>query len=142
MCDSGLRGDVGERAITIVAKQVRSRLASDGKALQPRPVHQKNVEPTVVVVIVEGNAAARGFEQIFILVFAPVDRFGVQSGLTCDVEKAHAQIAAVDRRFVSRGSGFLLRRTRSQPARTGHRQHAFQRKHECRTAERFQKNAA
>ena len=93
--DSGLRGHVGEGAVAIVAKQMRRRFAPRGKALEPRAVHQKNVEPSVVVVVVEGNAAAGGFQQIFVLVLAAENGFRVQPGFARDVEKADAQIAAL-----------------------------------------------
>ncbi len=95
MRDSGLRGHVGECAVAIVAKQMRSRFAARGKAFEPRAVHQKDVEPSVVVVIVEGNAATGGFEQILVLVLAAKDRFRIQAGFARHVEEAHAQIAVL-----------------------------------------------
>ncbi len=78
--DAGLRGHVGESAVAIIAKKMRSRLAAGGKAFQPRAVHEKNIEPAVVVVIVEGDAAARGFQQIFVFVLAAENCFRIQSG--------------------------------------------------------------
>src|SRR5208283_3704339 len=142
MRDSGLGGDVGERAVSIIAKQVRGRFGAWGKALESRAIYQKNIEPPIVVVIVERNTAAGGFEQILVLVPASEDGFRIQPGLTGDVEKADVQIAAVDRRFVFRRRGLLLSCARPHPARTSHRQHAVEREYKCRTAERFQKNAA
>ena len=98
--DAGLRGHVGEGAVAIIAKQMRSRFAAGGKALEPRSVHQKDIEPSVIVVIVEGNAAARGFEQILVLVLAAKNRFRVQPGFAPDVDEAYAQIAALGWRFI------------------------------------------
>ena len=42
-----------------------------GKAFQAPAVDQEEVEPAVVVVVVEGQAAAGGFEQIFVLASPP-----------------------------------------------------------------------
>ena len=98
--DSGLRSDVGESAIAIVLEKMRSRLAARGKAFQARAVHQKNVEPSIVVVVVEGNAATGGFEQVFVLVLAAENGLRVQSRFATDVDKANAEISARRSRFV------------------------------------------
>ena len=95
MRDSGFCGDVGESAIAIVAEEMRRGLAARRKAFQPRSIHQKNIEPAVVVVIVEGNAATRGFEQIFIFVLSAEDGFRIQAGFASYVEKADAKIGAL-----------------------------------------------
>src|SRR4051812_44084112 len=67
-------------------------LAARGKSFEPRAVNQKDVEPSVVVVIVERDAAACGFEQILVLVLAAEDGFGIESGLSRHVSKADAEI--------------------------------------------------
>src|ERR1700689_3287917 len=102
MHNSGLRGHVSESTVPIVAKQMRSRFRARGKALESRSVHQKNVEPAIVVVIVEGNAAAGSFQEIFVLVLAAEDGFRVEAGLSGDVEKPDAQIVVPDLRNVLR----------------------------------------
>jgi len=89
--DPGLRGHVGEGAVTVVAEEVRSRFAPRRKTLQPRPVHKEDVEPPVVVVVVEGDAAASGFQQIFVLVLAAKNSLRVQSRFARYVEEAHAK---------------------------------------------------
>lgn len=104
MRDAGLRGNVGEGAVAIIAKEMRSRLASGWKAFQPRSIHKKNIEPAVVVVIVKSYAATRGFEEIFIFVLAAKNCFRIQSGLTPDIDEAHAQIGSLGRSFALRGS--------------------------------------
>ena len=91
--DAGFGGDIGESAVAIVLEQMRGGLLAGGEAFQARAVHQKNIEPAVVVVIVEGDAAAGGFEQIFILVLAAENRFGVESGFFRDVDEIDARAA-------------------------------------------------
>src|SRR5580704_17243245 len=142
MRDAGLHGYIDESAVAIIAKQMRSRFAPWRKAFQSRSVHQKNVEPAVVVVIVEGNAAAGGFQQILVLVLAAEDGFRVQARFAGDIEKADAQIVILDLRCAFRWLGILLRRGRLQPARTSHREHALEREHKRGTAEKFHKSAA
>ena len=61
MDKSGLRSNVGKSSIAIVFEKMRDRFVAGLKSLKPRTVHQKNVEPAVVVVIVESNPAAGGF---------------------------------------------------------------------------------
>src|SRR5580692_4280755 len=141
MRDAGLHGYIDESAVAIIAKQMRSRFSACRKAFESRSVHQKDVEPAIVVVIVEGNAAAGGFEQILVFVLAAEDGFRVQAGFAGDIEKADAQIVILDLRCAFRWLGILLRRGRLHPARTSHCEDALEREHKRGTAERFQKNA-
>ena len=57
------------------------RLLPLRKALQPRAVHQENIQPAVVVVVVKRHAATGRLQQIFILVLAAKNGFGVQPSL-------------------------------------------------------------
>ncbi len=50
------------------------------KAFQPPAVHQENIEPAIVVVVVKREAAAGCFEKILVLVLAAVDRLDGQPG--------------------------------------------------------------
>src|SRR5881275_896076 len=63
----GLHGDISEGSIAIIFEEMRGRFLASWKSLKPPAVHQKNVQPTVIVVVVESNPAARGFKQIFVL---------------------------------------------------------------------------
>jgi len=103
--DAGLRGDIGESAITIIFKEVGDWFLAKSGGLELATVDKENVEPAVVVIVVEGDAAAGGFEEIFIFVFAAVDGFGVEGGVFGDVEKIHAEGR------VGGGSGFFGVRT-------------------------------
>ena len=65
---------------------------SGGKTFEAPSVDEKNIQPAVVVVIVESNAAAGGLEEIFIFVFAAEDGLGVEARLASNVDEAAAQI--------------------------------------------------
>ena len=95
--EPSLERDVGESAVAIVLEQVVERLFARWKAFEPRTVDQKNVEPAIVVVVIERDAAASGLEQVFVLVLAAKDRLGVESGFFCNVDKGDAEITAEGR---------------------------------------------
>ena len=90
MAQSSFCGHVGECAVAIVLEQMRRGFVSRGKAFQSRAIHQKNVEPAVVVVVVEGHSAAGGLQQIFVLMFSAKNGFHVQTGFAADIYKADA----------------------------------------------------
>src|SRR5579864_5762627 len=72
------------------------------ETFQPRAVDQKNIQPAVVVVVIEGDATASGFEQVLVLVLATVDGFCVEPRLSRDVQKADPKLGT-GRRFWFRG---------------------------------------
>src|SRR5579862_9612740 len=113
-----------------------SRRAAGGKALKPGTVHQEDIEPAIVVVIVKSDAASGGFEEIFIFVFAAEDGFRIQTRFTANVQEADAKVGTLCL-FRWRRIGLLLRLcSRSQPVGTGQREHVLEREHESRAAER------
>src|SRR5207249_4346643 len=86
-----------ECAVSIIFEKMGRWLLALGETFQARSVHQENVEPAVVVVIVKSHAAASGLKQIFVLVLAAVDCFGVQSGFAGDIDKTYAEIGGFGR---------------------------------------------
>ncbi len=112
---AGLRGDVGEGAVAIVLEQMRGGFLSGREAFQTRAVHQENIQPAVVVVVVESDAAAGGLQQIFVLVLAAVDGFGVESGFAGDVDEAQSQAGCRVLRVRRRPE--KMRATGGEPAR-------------------------
>src|SRR5579859_2125387 len=110
-----------------------------GKAFQASAVDQKNVEPAIVVVIVESDAAAGGLQQIFVFVFAAENCFHVESGFAGHVDKTDAQGARGGRRrWLGRGgvcglrdwqmSAFCRRRPKK-------RENILKREHQRRTTQ-------
>ena len=126
-----------------------------GKTFEAPAVHKKNIEPVVVVVIVERDAAARGLEQIFILVFPAEDSFDVEAGFAGDVEEADADFLrrrgigiCVGRRSLLRIRGGRLAESFQRPdrivvrtQRTRESEDAFDWQDQRGTAERFKKGA-
>ena len=101
-----------------------------GKAFEACAIHQEDVEPAIVVVIVKGDATPGRFQQIFILMLSAEDGLCVQARLTSYIEKADAEICALLFRRIR-----TLPRTPEQPSGTHQREYAFQRKNERGTAE-------
>src|SRR4029077_9899939 len=60
MNEARLSGDVGESTVAIIFVQAIGGLLAGRKAFQTRAIHQENIEPAIVVVIVEGDAATGG----------------------------------------------------------------------------------
>ncbi len=83
---AGLFGDVGKGAVAIVAKQIAGGMAIPQGWIEAGSVHQKNVEPAIVVVVEQRHAAAHLFEQELLVVRAAGNVPGVgQAGLGGDV---------------------------------------------------------
>src|SRR5947199_8813320 len=100
---------------------MRGGLASRRETLQPRSVDQEDIQPAVIVVVIEGDTAASGFEQIFVLVLAAVNGFCVEPGFSRDIQEADPEVGT-RRRFWFRRR--LLQQTmRTGPERTHERQH-------------------
>ena len=79
--EAGFDGDVGEGAVAVVFEEMAGRRSWPfGEAFEAGAVDEEDVEPVVVVVVVEGDSAAGGFEEVFVLVLASVDGAGVEAG--------------------------------------------------------------
>ncbi len=96
VCEAGFGGDVGEGAVAIVFEEVRDGFLALGKAFDTGAVDEEDIDPVVVIVVEESYAAACGFEEISVFVFATVDGFGVEAGLAGDVDEADAERSAGD----------------------------------------------
>src|SRR5271156_6455859 len=59
--EAGTFGDIGEGAVAIIFEQTAMRLVALGETFEAPAIHEKYVEPAIVVVVVEGQAAAGGF---------------------------------------------------------------------------------
>ena len=77
MRQSGFERHIGKRSVAIIFEKMIDRFLSRGKPFQSRAVHQENIQPAIVVVVIECDAAASRFQQIFVLVLAAKDRFCV-----------------------------------------------------------------
>src|SRR5205814_10248800 len=91
MNESGLRSYVSEGAVAIVFEEMRGGLLAWRKTFQPPAVHEKNIEPTVVIVVVKCHAATGRLEQVFVLVLAAIDRFSIESSLAPNIDECRAK---------------------------------------------------
>jgi len=67
-------------------------LLAGGKTFETPAVDEKNIEPAVVVVIIESDAAAGGLEEIFVFVLAAENGFDIKAGFVRDVKEGYAKI--------------------------------------------------
>ena len=63
----GLFSNIGKRSVLVVAVEMIGRLLALRKSLKRGSVDEENVEPAVVVVIEQGDAAPRGLDDVFLL---------------------------------------------------------------------------
>jgi hypothetical protein len=86
-----------------------ARFLAGGETFQAPAVDEKYVKPAIVIVIVEREATASGFKQIFILAFAPVGSFDGQARLLDDIDEIDAEGSSFDGRFRTFGRRHWLR---------------------------------
>src|SRR5205814_1707894 len=85
--EAGFAGHVGERAVVVIPVQVAHRGGLSVRRLQACAVDQKNIRPPVVVVIEDGDAAARCLEDVLLAALAADDRARGETGRGGDVAK-------------------------------------------------------
>src|SRR5258708_17983855 len=73
-------GDVRKRAVVVIAIKMVGGSFALGKTRQSCAVHQKNVEPAVVIVVENGGAGAYGCDDVFFRVLGAEGEWGGQSG--------------------------------------------------------------
>src|SRR5579875_1548993 len=78
------------------------RRIATGKPLKPPSIDQEKINPSIIVVIVEGEAATGGLQQIFVMAYAAIDCHCIQAGFLYDVVELHTQRSPRNRRFRAR----------------------------------------
>src|SRR2546429_2715114 len=91
---AGFGGDVGERAIVVVAIEVARRGFAGRQLFQCCAVDDKYVRPAVIVIIEDGDAGPGSLDDVFLLVFAAEDDRCCKTGLLCDVGKMRDRLCA------------------------------------------------
>lgn len=104
-----LRRNVGERAVAVVLVEAADRLLTfRERGLKTRAVYKEQVEPAVIIVIKEGDAAAGGFEQKLVLLFGSKDRFRIETGFARYIDELDAKRKAgykrIEREHGNRGA--------------------------------------
>src|SRR5579863_1271127 len=92
-------GNVGEATVAIILEEAAVGLLAGRKSFEPPAVHQENIQPAVIVVIVECKATAGGLKKILVLALASIDGLVGQSGLFHHVHKAESERRAFYRRL-------------------------------------------
>ena len=64
---AGFARDIGKRAVAIVVEEIAGGLAAGGGGIEGGTVDQEDIEPAVVIVVDEGDAAAHLFDQILLV---------------------------------------------------------------------------
>src|ERR1019366_6280834 len=80
------------------------RLLTRREAFQAPAVHQEDIQPTIVVVIIETQATAASFQKIFVLSLAAIDGFHGQARFFDNIYETEAERGALNRRLWSRWS--------------------------------------
>jgi len=62
--------DISEGAITVIFEEVTRGLLALGKAFQTPAVYQENVEPAIVVVVIERYSTACRLQQVFVFLYS------------------------------------------------------------------------
>jgi hypothetical protein len=75
------------------------RFLALGETLEAPAIDKEEVEPAVVVIVVEGEAAAGGFEKIFVFADAAEDGFDVEARAFDDIDEGDAEWSAFDGGF-------------------------------------------
>ncbi len=110
---SGLLGHVGEGAVAIVLEKMRGGLFPCGPVrVEPVSIGQIDVEPSVIVIVEEGDAAAFRLDDDALLVDASPDIGNIQACLLCNVDELNGR----GRR--SRHRGFNARSSAPCPERS------------------------
>src|SRR5947209_20341298 len=119
MRQAGFERQVSKSAIAIVFEQVGGRSLAGGKSFEARTVHEKDIQPAIVVVVVESDTAAGCFEQIFIFVLAAENCFGVQAGFASYIDKCKSEGSSRCRIRdpIAVGVALRIRRWRLSPGR-------------------------
>src|SRR5580658_3920192 len=89
--EAGTFGDIGESAVAIIFEEAAVGFFALGESLEAPPVHKEDVEPAIVVVVIEGEAAASGFEKIFVFTDAAEDGFDVEARAFDDIDEGNAE---------------------------------------------------
>src|SRR5271157_5023380 len=98
------RGDIGERAVMIVAVEMVRRPLTGFRRFQGCAVHDEDIEPAIIVVVEDGDARACGLNNVLLAVGPAEDFRYRQPGLLGDINEVGDWL-----RWRSRLLGGLLR---------------------------------
>jgi hypothetical protein len=100
--DTCLLRDVGKRAVAAVSIQVARRCSVGRGRRQARPVDEKDVRPSVAVVVDDRDAAAGRLENVLLGVFPTDDRACAQTGGCRQIAEVRDGLSAASSSLESR----------------------------------------
>ena len=137
MSEPGFQGDVRKSAIAVVFEKMVDRLLAGGKSLEASSIHQEDIQPTIVVVIVERDTAACSFEEILVLVLAAEGGFCIEPRGLRYIDEVHS-----DRRSFDGGLRVIRLLATDSATRQGQGKNTFKGQNERGTTESLQETAA
>src|SRR5215813_3869799 len=101
------------------------------KTFKPPSIYNKNVQPAIVVIVIESNAATSSFQQVFVFLLPAENSFCFEPCLPRDIDEGNAQ-----RTFLPALNLFLCgRRLAQQCRRANCRQNLLEGSNASRAAE-------
>ena len=79
MYKASLRRYVRKSGVSFIAIKVVGGLFSSRKPIEPRTIHNKNIQMAILIVVPNGNTAAGAFKDIFLSCIAAVDYAIIQA---------------------------------------------------------------
>ena len=115
--------DVGERAVAIVLVETRSRSFARGPfGVEARSVGQINVEPAVMIVIEEGEAATLRFDDVLLVIDTAPNIGRNQAGFASHVDELDGRgCGSLRNGWMRNWSSFKVQRVAPFPERRGER---------------------
>src|SRR5260370_10402080 len=89
---AGFFGDIGERAVMVVAVEVVRRCTDLRQGFQRGAVYEENVGPAIIVVIENGDAGSRRFDDVFFRLFSTENDWRGEAGFLRHVGEMHDRL--------------------------------------------------
>ena len=88
--EAGFRSDIGEGSVAVVLKKMRCRRSTRRPAsIEARPIREIDIEPTVAIVIKEGESTPLGFNDVALAINTALYIGNIQSCLARYIHKCH-----------------------------------------------------
>src|ERR1700733_14966643 len=76
---------IGKGTVAVVLEKMTAGLLAGGKAFESPAIDEEEIEPAIGVIVVEGESAAGGLQQIFVGLLSAVDSLGRKACLLHNV---------------------------------------------------------
>ena len=96
---AGAYRNVCKCSVAIVFEQPAMRLLAFGEAFETPAIDHEEIDPAILIVVIESQAAAGGFKQVLVVFHAAINGYVGQSGLRSHFNKADAERRAFNGRL-------------------------------------------